>query len=71
VHRRPDAHELLITIEKPVIARVNVDAIGFGMSLLWACDVVVARDDARIAWGTPASAGSSTPTARRAGSRGR
>jgi enoyl-CoA hydratase/carnithine racemase len=51
VHRRPDAHELLITIEKPVIARVNGDAIGFGMSLLWACDMVVAREDARIAWG--------------------
>jgi len=49
--RRPDAHELLMLIEKPVVARVNGDAIGFGQSLLWGCDIVIARDDARIAWG--------------------
>ncbi len=49
--RRPDAHEMLMLMEKPVIARVNGDAIGFGQSLLWGCDFIVAREDARIAWG--------------------
>jgi len=51
IHRSPDAHESLMLIEKPVIARVNGDAIGFGSSVLWGCDLVVAREDALIAWG--------------------
>ena len=51
VHRRPDAHEMLMLIEKPVIARVNGDAIGFGSSLIWGCDFIVGREDAKIAWG--------------------
>lgn len=51
VRRRPDAHEQLLVIEKPVIARINGDAMGFGSSLIWGCDITVARDDARIAWG--------------------
>lgn len=51
VVRRPDAHEALLAIEKPVIARVNGDVIGFGSSILWACDLVVAWEDAKIAWG--------------------
>jgi enoyl-CoA hydratase/carnithine racemase len=51
IHRSPDAHEALMLIEKPVIARVNGDAIGFGSSVLWGCDLVVAREDALIAWG--------------------
>lgn len=51
VRRRPDAHEMLMLIEKPVIARVNGDAIGFGSSLLWGCDFIAGREDARIAWG--------------------
>jgi enoyl-CoA hydratase len=51
VVRAPDAHEMLGLIEKPVVARVNGDAIGFGQSLLYGCDLIVAREDARIAWG--------------------
>jgi enoyl-CoA hydratase len=51
VRRNPNAHELLMLIEKPVIARVNGDAIGFGSSVLWGCDMIVAREDALIAWG--------------------
>src|SRR5262249_21300056 len=47
----PTAHETLLQIDKPVVARVNGDAIGFGASLLWFCDIVVARADARIASG--------------------
>jgi enoyl-CoA hydratase len=49
--RRPDAHEMLMLIEKPVIARVNGDAIGFGSSLIWGCDFIIGVEDARIAWG--------------------
>jgi enoyl-CoA hydratase len=49
--RHPDAHEMLMLIEKPVIARVNGDAIGFGSSLIWGCDFIIAQEDARIAWG--------------------
>jgi enoyl-CoA hydratase len=51
VNRVPSAHEVLNLMEKPVIARVNGDAIGFGMSLLWGCDFIIAREDALVAWG--------------------
>lgn len=44
----PDAIETLGLIEKPVIARVNGDVIGFGQSVLWGCDIIVAREDAVI-----------------------
>jgi enoyl-CoA hydratase len=45
----PDAIETLVHIEKPVLARVNGDVIGFGQSVLWGCDIIVAREDAVIA----------------------
>jgi len=51
VQRRPDAHEMLMLIEKPVIARVNGDAIGFGSSLIWGCDFIIGVEDAKVAWG--------------------
>jgi enoyl-CoA hydratase/carnithine racemase len=41
--------ELLALIEKPVIARLNGDAIGLGQALLWGCDMVVAWDGAVVA----------------------
>jgi enoyl-CoA hydratase len=44
----PYAIETLLLMEKPVIARLNGDAIGFGQALLWACDFIVAREDAAI-----------------------
>jgi enoyl-CoA hydratase/carnithine racemase len=44
----PSAMETLALIDKPVVARVNGDAIGYGQSLLWGCDVIVAREDAVI-----------------------
>jgi enoyl-CoA hydratase len=44
----PDAIETLAQIEKPVIARVNGDVIGFGQSVLWGCDIIIAREDAVI-----------------------
>lgn len=41
-------HQGMAEIEKPVIAKVNGDAIGFGSSIVFACDFIVAREDAVI-----------------------
>lgn len=38
----------IIETEKPVVAKVNGDAIGFGASVVFACDFVIANKDARI-----------------------
>jgi len=38
----------LMEIEKPVIARVNGDAIGFAQSIMFACDLIVAAESVRI-----------------------
>ncbi len=43
------AVEAMCTIEKPVIAKVNGHAVGFGANLVLACDFIVAREDAIIA----------------------
>lgn len=40
--------ENLVNIEKPVIARVNGDAVGLGATLALHCDIVVASEDAKI-----------------------
>lgn len=42
------ALEALALIEIPVIARLNGDAIGFGQSVMFGCDLIVAREDAVI-----------------------
>ena len=42
------ALEGIVSIEKPVVAKVNGDAMGFGQSLMFACDLIVAREDAAI-----------------------
>jgi enoyl-CoA hydratase len=44
----PPAIETLAMMEKPVIARVNGDALGFGQSVLWGCDLIVAIETAVI-----------------------
>jgi enoyl-CoA hydratase/carnithine racemase len=49
MHSYPDVIETLAFMEKPVVARVNGDVIGFGQSVLWGCDIIVARDDAVVA----------------------
>jgi enoyl-CoA hydratase len=41
--------EAILTIDKPVIASVNGDAVGYGSSLMFACDFIIACDDALIA----------------------
>jgi enoyl-CoA hydratase len=43
------AVEAMCTIEKPVIAKVNGHAVGFGANLVLACDFIIAREDAIIA----------------------
>jgi enoyl-CoA hydratase len=35
-------------LEIPIIAKVNGDAIGYGQSLMFGCDLIIARSDARI-----------------------
>lgn len=41
--------QAMVETEKPIVGRVNGDAVGFGSSLVFACDFVVAVDDALIA----------------------
>ncbi len=38
--------QLVIEMEKPIIAKVNGGVKGFGSSLVFACDFVIAREDA-------------------------
>jgi enoyl-CoA hydratase/carnithine racemase len=42
-------HETMTSSEKTIVARVNGNAFGFGSSLVFACDLIVAREDAMIA----------------------
>jgi len=46
---RRSAQQVLATMQKPVIARLNGDAIGLGQAFIWGCDLIVAREDAVIA----------------------
>jgi enoyl-CoA hydratase len=47
----PHMLESLLLMDKPVVARVNGDAIGLGYSLVFACDIIVAREDALLSDG--------------------
>jgi enoyl-CoA hydratase len=42
------AHQAVAEMEKPVIAKVNGDAMGFGQSLMFNSDMIIARSDAKI-----------------------
>lgn len=42
-------HEAMISIEKPIVARVNGDTVGFNSSITFASDIIVAREDAILA----------------------
>jgi enoyl-CoA hydratase len=41
-------HEAMASIEKPIVARVNGDAVSFGASLMFGCDFIVGREDAQV-----------------------
>ena len=41
-------HEAMCQIEKPIVAKVNGPAIGFGSSLVFACDLIVIVNDAAV-----------------------
>ncbi|MHB2168763.1 enoyl-CoA hydratase/isomerase family protein [Alsobacter sp. R-9] len=41
-------HQAMAELEKPIIAKVNGPAIGFGSSLVFACDLIVAVEDAPV-----------------------
>ncbi|WP_416899821.1 MAG: enoyl-CoA hydratase/isomerase family protein [Minwuia sp.] len=38
----------LLDLEKPIICRMNGDAVGLGATIALFCDVIIAHDDARI-----------------------
>lgn len=42
-------HEAMVALEKPIVARVNGDAVGFGQSVMFSSDLIVAVKDARVA----------------------
>jgi enoyl-CoA hydratase len=39
-------HQCMAEIEKPIVAKVNGNAIGFGASIVFACDLIIATQDA-------------------------
>lgn len=41
-------HQTMAEIEKPIVAKVNGDATGFGQSLIFSCDLIVVKEDAMI-----------------------
>jgi enoyl-CoA hydratase len=41
-------HQTMAEIEKPIVAKVGGDAVGFGSSLVFACDLIVATEDATL-----------------------
>ena len=41
-------HQGMAELEKPIVGKVNGDALGFGSSLVFACDLIVAVEDAEI-----------------------
>ena len=41
-------YQTLVEMEKPVVARVEGDCVGFWSNIMFACDFIVAREDARV-----------------------
>jgi enoyl-CoA hydratase len=41
-------HQTMAEIEKPIVGKINGDAVGFGQSVAFACDLIVAVEDARF-----------------------
>jgi enoyl-CoA hydratase/carnithine racemase len=42
-------HQTMAELDRPIVAKVNGDAFALGSSIVFACDLIVAREDARIA----------------------
>jgi enoyl-CoA hydratase/carnithine racemase len=42
-------HEAMVDLDRPIVAKVNGDAIGWGSSVAFASDFIIAREDARFA----------------------
>ncbi len=40
--------QTMVDLDLPIIAKVNGDAIGFGQSVMFACDLIIAREDSMI-----------------------
>jgi enoyl-CoA hydratase/carnithine racemase len=41
-------HQEMAEIEKPIVGKINGNAVGFGSSLLFACDLIVAAEDVQV-----------------------
>ena len=41
-------HEAMAALDRPIIAKVNGDVVGLGVSIMYAADIIIARDDARV-----------------------
>jgi enoyl-CoA hydratase/carnithine racemase len=41
-------HEAMAAIEKPIVARVNGEVLGFGPAVMFGCDFVIARADSKV-----------------------
>ncbi len=41
-------HQAMAELEKPIVGKVNGNAMGFGSSLVYACDLIVANENAQI-----------------------
>lgn len=39
-------HQTMAEMEKPIVGRINGDAVGFGQSVAFGCDLIIAREDA-------------------------
>jgi enoyl-CoA hydratase len=42
-------HQTMAELDRPIVAKVNGDALALGSSIMFSCDLIVAREDARIA----------------------
>lgn len=41
-------HQAMAELEKPIVGKINGNALGFGTSLMFACDLIIANEDALV-----------------------